>query len=82
MRQVPRVSLLPPGEPDFISAIGSVVFYWCVTQITSYMFGILYWVSASPAAALPMTAAERETLETLERSRTAPHQQVLRAKAR
>jgi len=28
-----------------------------------------------------MTAAERETLETLERSRTAPHQQVLRAKA-
>ena len=28
MRQVPRVSLLPPGEPDFISAIGSVVFYF------------------------------------------------------
>ena len=28
-----------------------------------------------------MTAAERETLETLARSRTAPHQQVLRAKA-
>ena len=28
-----------------------------------------------------MTAAERETLETLQRSRTAPHQQVLRAKA-
>lgn len=27
-----------------------------------------------------MTAAARETLETLERSRTAPHQQVLRAK--
>jgi len=28
-----------------------------------------------------MTAAERETLEMLQRSRTAPHQQVLRAKA-
>ena len=28
MRQVPRVLLLPPGEPDFISAIGSVVFYF------------------------------------------------------
>ena len=28
-----------------------------------------------------MTLAERETLDTLERSRTAPHQQVLRAKA-
>ena len=38
-------------------------------------------MSAPPAAALPMTAAERETLETLSRSRTAPHQQVLRAKA-
>ena len=28
-----------------------------------------------------MTPAERETLEKLERSRTAPHHQVLRAKA-
>ena len=27
-----------------------------------------------------MTAAERETLETLSRSRSAPHQQVLRAR--
>jgi transposase len=38
-------------------------------------------VSASPAAALPMTPGERETLEALARSQAAPHRQVLRAKA-
>jgi transposase-like protein len=38
-------------------------------------------VSASPAAALSITLAERETLEMLSRSQMAPHQQVLRAKA-
>ncbi|TXH15479.1 MAG: IS630 family transposase, partial [Mycobacterium sp.] len=37
-------------------------------------------MSASPAAALPMTSGERETLETLARARSAPHQQVLRAR--
>ena len=38
-------------------------------------------MSASPAAALPMTPGERETLEALARSQVAPHRQVLRAKA-
>lgn len=37
-------------------------------------------MSGLPAAALSVTPAEREMLETLTRSRTAPHQQVLRAR--
>jgi transposase len=43
------------------------------------LFGKLDAMSA-PAAPLPLTVGERETLEALERSRTAPHQQVLQAK--
>ena len=43
------------------------------------LFGRLDAMSA-PAAPLPLTVGERETLEALERSRTAPHQQVLQAK--
>jgi transposase len=38
-------------------------------------------MSASPAAALSMTAGEHEMLESLARSHTAPHRQVMRAKA-
>jgi transposase len=38
-------------------------------------------MSASPAAALPMSVGERETLERLARSHGAPHRQVMRAKA-
>ena len=38
-------------------------------------------VSASPAAALPITTGERETLVALAQSQVAPHRQVLRAKA-
>ena len=45
------------------------------------MFGIVCLVSASPAAPLPITTAERETLVALARSQAAPHRQVLRAKA-
>ena len=45
------------------------------------MFGTIAVMSASPAAALPMTSGERETLEALTRSQVAPHRQVLRAKA-
>ena len=43
------------------------------------LFGKLDAMSA-PAAPLPLTVGERETLEALERSRTAQHQQVLQAK--
>src|SRR6476469_10083964 len=78
LNQQPTATI-PPNPPP-TSAVRGWPHWWCVSQIVSVWFDRIPPMR-KPVAALEISAGQRELLESVARSQSGAHREVVRAKA-